>query len=164
MSTWVASKLIEAVLTTVKAFGKPDGYIRLVVTRGIGNLGLDPHNCTEPQIIIIVDDISLYPAKALRGRLEIITASTIRNHPGALNARIKSPQLSDNILGKIEAIQAGCLEAIMLNHNGEVAECTPTTSSSSRRGCCARRQFTRVSWKGSRATPSSTLLRREDHG
>jgi branched-chain amino acid aminotransferase len=117
-------QLSEAVLTTVKAFKKPEGYIRLVVTRGIGNLGLDPHNCSEPQIIIIVDDISLYPAKLYEEGLEIVTASTIRNHPGALNARIKSLNYLNNILGKIEAIQAGCLEAIMLNHNGEVAECT----------------------------------------
>ncbi len=117
-------QMTEAVLTTVKAYEKPDGYIRLVVTRGAGGLGIDPRKCSDPQIIVIVDDISLYPPKLYEEGMEIITASTIRNHPGALNARIKSLNYLNNILAKIEAIQANCLEAIMLNHNGEVAECT----------------------------------------
>ncbi len=102
---------------------KVDGYIRLIVTRGAGNLGLDPRKC-EPVVIIIVDDISLYPAELYESGLEIITASTIRNHPNALNPRIKSLNYLNNILGKMEAIRAGCLEAIMLNHKGEVSECT----------------------------------------
>lgn len=117
-------KMIEATNQTVKANNKIDGYIRLIVTRGTGSLGLDPRKCETPQIIIIVDDISMYPQKLYEEGMEIITASTIRNHPGALNARIKSLNYLNNILAKIEAIQAGCLEAIMLNHNGEVAECT----------------------------------------
>jgi branched-chain amino acid aminotransferase len=86
-------------------------------------LGLDPRKC-EPNVIIIVDDISLYPAELYESGLEIITASTIRNHPNALSPRIKSLNYLNNILAKIEAIRAGCFEAIMLNHNGEVAECT----------------------------------------
>lgn len=118
------AQMTEAVLTTVKANNKIDGYIRLVVTRGAGSLGLDPRKCTDPQIIVIVDDITMYPPKLYEEGMEIITASTIRNHPGALNARIKSLNYLNNILAKIEAIQANCLEAIMLNHNGEVAECT----------------------------------------
>ena len=116
-------QMIAAVEQTVKANGKPDGYIRLIVSRGAGTLGLDPRKC-EPQIIIIVDDIALYPAELYDTGLEIITASTIRNHPNALNPRIKSLNYLNNILAKIEAIRAGCLEAIMLNIQGEVAECT----------------------------------------
>ncbi|MCE9529650.1 MAG: aminotransferase class IV, partial [Planctomycetes bacterium] len=115
--------MMKAVDDTVKANNKTNGYIRLVVTRGPGTLGLDPRKC-EPQIIVIVDDISLYPAELYANGLEIITASTIRNHPNAVNPRIKSLNYLNNILAKIEAIRAGCFEAIMLNHKGEVAECT----------------------------------------
>src|SRR5262245_33344950 len=115
--------MIEAVEQTVKAHGKPNAYIRLVVSRGPGNLGLDPRKC-EPQVIVIVDDIALYPTELYETGLEIITASTIRNHPNALNPRVKSLNYLNNILAKIEAIRAGCLEAIMLNTKGEVAECT----------------------------------------
>jgi branched-chain amino acid aminotransferase len=107
----------------VKVNNKVEGYIRLVVTRGVGTLGLDPRKC-EPNIVIIVDDISLYPRELYDNGLEIITAATIRNHPAATNPRIKSLNYLNNILAKIEAIRAGCLEAIMLNHKGEVAECT----------------------------------------
>jgi len=117
-------QLTQAVLDTVKANNKHDGYIRLIVSRGDGGLGLDPRKCKEPQIIIIVDDISLYPKEFYDNGLEIITASTIRNHHNALNPRIKSLNYLNNILAKIEAVRAGCHEAIMLNHNGEVAECT----------------------------------------
>jgi branched-chain amino acid aminotransferase len=117
-------KMSQAVLDTVKANAKHDGYIRLVVTRGAGSLGLDPNKCSNPQIIVIVDDISLYPAEFYEKGLRVITASVIRNHPNALNPRIKSLNYLNNILGKIEADRAGCHEAIMLNHIGEVAECT----------------------------------------
>ncbi len=117
-------QMMQAVLDTVKANAKQDGYIRLVVTRGAGSLGLDPHKCSDPQVIIIVDDITLYPAEFYDKGLHVITASIIRNHPNALNPRIKSLNYLNNILAKIEAVSAGCQEAIMLNHNGEVAECT----------------------------------------
>jgi branched-chain amino acid aminotransferase len=117
-------QMTQAVLETVKANDKREGYIRLIVSRGDGGLGLDPRKCKEPQIIIIVDDISLYPKEFYDNGLEIITASTIRNHHNALNPRIKSLNYLNNILAKIEAVRAGCHEAIMLNHNGEVAECT----------------------------------------
>jgi branched-chain amino acid aminotransferase len=116
-------EMIRAVEETVKANEKRDGYIRLLVTRGPGTLGLDPRKC-EPQVVIIVDDISLYPRELYDNGLEIITAATIRNHPAALNPRIKSLNYLNNILAKIEAIRGGCLEALMLNHKGEVAECT----------------------------------------
>jgi branched-chain amino acid aminotransferase len=117
-------QMTDAVVSTVKANAKQDGYIRLVVTRGAGSLGLDPRKTTDPQVIIIVDDIALYPAELYEHGLEIASVATIRNHPAALNPRIKSLNYLNNILAKIEAIQAGCLEALMLNHKGEVAECT----------------------------------------
>jgi len=117
-------QMIEEVLRTVTANRKHDGYIRLVVTRGAGSLGLDPAKCSDPQIIIIVDDISLYPAKYYEEGLDVVTASFIRNHPNALDPRIKSLNYLNNILAKMEAVRAGCQEAIMLNHTGEVAECT----------------------------------------
>jgi branched-chain amino acid aminotransferase len=117
-------QMCEATVSTVQANQKVDGYIRLIVTRGEGNLGLDPRKCGNPQVIIIVDDISLYPREMYDNGLEIVTAATIRNHSNALNPRIKSLNYLNNILAKIEAIRAGCQEAIMLNAQGEVAECT----------------------------------------
>ena len=117
------AEMTKAVEDTVKANNKVDGYIRLVVTRGPGTLGLDPRKC-EPWVIVIVDDISLYPKELYEDGLKIITAATIRNHPNAVNPRIKSLNYLNNILAKLESIRAGCLEAIMLNHKGEVAECT----------------------------------------
>ena len=114
----------EAVKSTVGANNKRDGYIRLLVTRGAGYLGLDPRKASNPQVIIIVDDIALYPPELYENGLEIMTVSTIRNHPNALNPRIKSLNYLNNILAQVEAVQAGCFEALMLNHKGEVAECT----------------------------------------
>ncbi|MGI9429710.1 MAG: branched-chain-amino-acid transaminase [Bythopirellula sp.] len=113
-----------AINETVAANGIDDGYIRTLVTRGAGTLGLDPNRCSNPQIVVIADAISLYPEELYRNGLEIITASTIRNHPAALSPRIKSLNYLNNILAKIEGLQAGCIEALMLNHKGEVAECT----------------------------------------
>jgi branched-chain amino acid aminotransferase len=117
-------QLADAVQSTVQANAKRNGYIRLVVTRGAGTLGLDPRKTTDPQVIVIVDDIALYPPELYESGLEVVTAATIRNHPDALNPRVKSLNYLNNILAKTEAIQAGCVEAIMLNHVGEVAECT----------------------------------------
>ncbi|HEV3236979.1 MAG TPA: branched-chain-amino-acid transaminase [Gemmataceae bacterium] len=117
-------QMIDAVNNTVRANNKRDGYIRLVVTRGAGSLGLDPRKTSDPQIIIIVDDISMYPQDLYDNGLEIVTASTIRNHPAATNPRVKSLNYLNNIMAKMEGIRAGCLEALMLNHKGEVAECT----------------------------------------
>jgi branched-chain amino acid aminotransferase len=117
-------QMTQAVLDAVKANAKQDGYIRLVITRGAGTLGLDPQKCSNPLVIIIVDDISLYPIEFYEKGLRVVTASIIRNHPNALNPRIKSLNYLNNILARIEADRAGCQEAIMLNHNGEVAECT----------------------------------------
>jgi branched-chain amino acid aminotransferase len=117
-------QLAEAITSTVQANGKRNGYIRAIITRGAGTLGLDPRKTTDPQIIIIVDDISLYPSELYENGMEIVTVSTIRNHPNALSPRIKSLNYLNNIMAKMEAIQAGCLEALMLNHEGDVAECT----------------------------------------
>jgi branched-chain amino acid aminotransferase len=118
-------KFAEALNLAAKADGRRgDGYIRAIVTRGVGTLGLDPRKTTDPQVIIIVDDISLYPRELYENGLDIVTASTIRNHPNALNPRIKSLNYLNNIMAKIEAIQSGCVEALMLNHKGEIAECT----------------------------------------
>jgi len=116
--------MADAVDQTLKVNGLVDAYIRLVVTRGAGSLGLDPNRTSDPQVIIIADKIQLYPPELYEKGLEIITASTMRNHPAALNARIKSLNYLNNILAKIEGLQAGCIEALMLNHKGEVAECT----------------------------------------
>jgi branched-chain amino acid aminotransferase len=121
---WPRERMTEEVVKTVQANNKVDGYIRLVITRGVGNLGLDPTKCGTPEIIIIVDDISLYPSKYYEEGLEVITSSFIRNHPNALSPRVKSLNYLNNILAKVEAVRAGCQEAIMLNHVGEVAECT----------------------------------------
>ncbi len=116
--------MAEAVVNTLKANGLRDAYIRLIVTRGAGSLGLDPRRTTDPQVIIITDSISLYPEELYEHGLKIVTAGTMRNHPAALNPRIKSLNYLNSILAKIEGTNAGCLEALMLNHKGEVSECT----------------------------------------
>lgn len=117
-------EMSAAVTETVAANGISDGYVRLVVTRGAGSLGLDIRRTSHPQVIIIADTISLYPPELYENGLKLITASTIRNHPQALSPRIKSLNYLNNILAKIEGTDADCLEALMLNHKGEVSECT----------------------------------------
>jgi branched-chain amino acid aminotransferase len=117
-------EMAQAVQDTLAINAIQDGYVRLLVTRGRGTLGLDAHLCSNPQVIIITDFIALYPAEFYEKGLEIVTASTLRNHPAALNPRIKSLNYLNNILAKIEGMQAGCVEALMLNHKGEVCECT----------------------------------------
>lgn len=116
--------LSEAVKATLDRNNLSDAYIRLIVTRGAGSLGLDPAKTSDPQVIIIADHIALYPKELYETGLEIVTASTIRNHPAALSARVKSLNYLNNIMAKIEGKLAGCSEALMLNHKGEVAECT----------------------------------------
>ncbi len=117
-------EMSKAIYRTLEANQFQDAYIRLVVTRGAGTLGLDPNRCSDPQVIVITDRITLYPEKDYREGLTIVTAATIRNHPAALSPRIKSLNYLNNILAKIEGLQAGCVEALMLNTKGEVAECT----------------------------------------
>ena len=114
----------QAIYDTLKVNGISDGYIRLVVTRGAGTLGLDPNRTADPQVIIIADKIALYPPEMYEQGLKIITVSVVRNHAAALSPRIKSLNYLNNILAKIEGLNAGCVEALMLNTKGEVAECT----------------------------------------
>lgn len=118
------AEMTAAVRETVAANNITDGYVRLVVTRGAGTLGIDPQRTSNPQVIIIADSISLYPQELYDNGLRLITASTIRNHSAAISPRIKSLNYLNNILAKIEGTDAGTVEALMLNHKGEVAECT----------------------------------------
>lgn len=101
-----------------------NAYIRLVVTRGVGDLGLDPRKCKKPTVFIIADTIELYPKKLYEQGLELVTVATQRNVPEALNPQIKSLNYLNNILAKIEAANAGYQEAIMLSPSGYVTECT----------------------------------------
>lgn len=117
-------EMATAINDTLAANKITDGYVRVVVTRGAGALGLDINRTSNPQVIIIADTIQLYPKEMYENGLEIVTASSIRNHPSALNPRIKSLNYLNNILAKVEGMLAGCVEALMLNHKGEVAECT----------------------------------------
>jgi branched-chain amino acid aminotransferase len=118
------SQMAADIEKTVKANGFTDCYIRVVITRGAGALGLDIRKTSNPQVIIIADMIQLYPPELYEKGLDIVSVSTIRNHPNALNPRIKSLNYLNNILAKIEGQLAGCVEALMVNHKGEVAECT----------------------------------------
>jgi branched-chain amino acid aminotransferase len=116
--------LCEAVAKSCSVNKIRDGYIRLVVTRGVGDLGLNPNSCKKPTVIIIAKTITLYPAQMYRDGLALITVPTMRSPASALNPAIKSLNYLNNVLAKIEAIQGGVLEAIMLNAQGYVAECT----------------------------------------
>lgn len=118
------SNMMEAVVETCRQNKIRDGYIRLMVTRGVGGLGLNPNRCKAPSVIIIVDKIQLYPVEMYERGLDIITVPTVRNLHSALNPAIKSLNYLNNILAKIEANNGGCEEAIMLNSEGYVSECT----------------------------------------
>jgi len=117
-------QITRAVVETCRTNKIRDGYIRLVVTRGAGTLGLNPYKCVNPSVIIIADKIQLYAEEVYQHGLELVTVATTRNLHSALNPAIKSLNYLNNILAKIEAINAGCEEAIMLNGEGYVAECT----------------------------------------
>lgn len=114
----------ETVLETLRRNHLTEAYIRLVVTRGVGDLGLDPDKCPKPSIIIIADKIVLYPQKFYEDGLEIVTVSVRRNYAEAINPRIKSLNYLNNILAKIEGKQAGAEEVLMLNREGYVVECS----------------------------------------
>src|SRR3954447_17869365 len=114
----------DAVLETCRRNKLRDGYIRLVVTRGVGGLGLNPNKCRAPSVIVIADRIQLYPVEYYERGLDLITVPTTRNLHSALNPAIKSLNYLNNILAKIEENNGGCEEAIMLNAEGFVAECT----------------------------------------
>src|SRR5213083_1945029 len=118
------AELMEAVVRTCRRNKLREGYIRLVVTRGVGTLGLNPNRCKHPTVIIIAGKIQLYPPELYERGMEIVTVPTLRNLHSALNPAIKSLNYLNNILAKIEAINAGCEEAVLLNAEGFVSECT----------------------------------------
>jgi branched-chain amino acid aminotransferase len=118
------AEMMKTVVETCRRNKIRDGYIRLVVTRGVGGLGLNPNRCKVPSIIIIADKIQLYPTAMYKRGLDIITVPTVRNLHSAVNPAIKSLNYLNNILAKIEANNGGCEEAIMLNAEGFVSECT----------------------------------------
>ena len=114
----------KAIIETLRINQLLDAYIRAVVTRGVGDLGLDPAKCKKATCFIITDKITLYPESLYKKGLSIVTVPTVRNLPEAINPSIKSLNYLNNILAKIEAKNSGCVEALMLNHQGYVAECT----------------------------------------
>ena len=116
--------ICRATEQTVRANNVVDGYIRLVVTRGAGDLGLNPFLCEPTGLFIIAANIQLYPEELYEKGLKVISATTVRNHPLALPPQIKSLNYLNNILAKIEALDAGASEAVMYNHLGYVAEAT----------------------------------------
>lgn len=116
------AEMTAAVVATCKANRIKNGYVRLVITRGEGELGLNPYLCKKPQVIIIADVIKLYPDELYEKGMAVVTVGTIRNHVEAINPRIKSLNYLNNIMAKIEAINSGVLECIMLNPQGQVAE------------------------------------------
>src|SRR5246127_4917619 len=115
------SEMMAATVETCRRNQLHDGYIRLLVTRGVGTLGLNPNRCKNPSVIIIADKIQLYPPELYRKGMAIVTVPTTRNLHSALNPAIKSLNYLNNILAKIEANNAGCEEAIMLNSDGYVS-------------------------------------------
>ena len=118
-------QMVKAIVDTLKKNKLKDAYIRVIVTRGEGDLGLDPRKCKgNASVIIIADKIALYPKELYNKGMEIITVPTVRNNPEALNPQLKSLNYLNNILAKIEAGNSGYCEAIMLDHQGYVAECT----------------------------------------
>lgn len=114
----------QCIVKTLQMNHLKEAYIRVVVTRGVGDLGLDPAKCKKATVFIIADKITLYPQELYQKGLVIITVPTVRNLPEAINPSIKSLNYLNNILAKIEAKNSGCVEALMLNHQGYVAECT----------------------------------------
>jgi len=121
---WTRKEISDATCEACRVNGLKDGYIRLVVSRGVGSLGLSPKSCSKPQLIIIADKIQLYPPEFYEQGLKIITVPTRRCNPAALPPTIKSLNYLNNILAKIEAQNLGYHEAVMLNDQGYIAECT----------------------------------------
>ena len=117
-------QMTEALLESIRQNDLRDGYIRLVVTRGVGNLGLNPVQCKNPSVIIIAATITLYPAEVYQNGLTVATVPTRRTNPSALNPAVKSLNYLNNVMARIEANLAGADEALMLNDAGNVAECT----------------------------------------
>jgi branched-chain amino acid aminotransferase len=125
----------EAIVDTVRRRELPNQYVRVVVSRGAGDLGLDPKLCPRPSVIIIADTIALYPERYYTEGLDLVTVATRRMSSDTLDPRIKSLNYLNNIMAKIEAQQAGVVEAVMLNTAGYVAECTADNLFVLRQGC-----------------------------
>lgn len=121
---YTKQELTDTIYETMRANGQADAYIRLVVTRGEGSLGLEPFKCSAPSVFIIVDQVALYPEEMYREGMAVIIAKTVRTSVRMLNPAVKSLNYLNNIIAKIEASDAGVAEAIMLNEHGRVAECT----------------------------------------
>ncbi len=117
-------EMVAALLETIRANGLSDGYVRLLVTRGVGSLGLNPFQCPKASVIIIAANISLYQQEVYERGLKIVTCSTRRTAPAALSPQVKSLNYLNNVMAKVEAIHAGADEGLMLNEQGYVAECT----------------------------------------
>ena len=116
--------MVEALRATVRANRREDGYIRLIVTRGVGDLGVDPRTCRQPSVVVIVTDIQLYPAELYAAGIKLITSATRQVSHEAVDPRIKSLNYLKNVLAKIDAQRAGVHEAILLNADGFIAECS----------------------------------------
>ena len=121
---WTLEEICEATCETIRANGLQDGYIRLVVTRGVGDLGLNPYLCPTPSMFIIASGITLYPQELYENGLEVVTCSTRRPTPASLSPQVKSLNYLNNVMAKVEALKAGAKEGLMLNEQGYVAECT----------------------------------------
>jgi branched-chain amino acid aminotransferase len=117
-------QMTDALLETIRENDLREGYIRLLVTRGVGNLGLNPEQCKHPSVIIIAATVTLYPEAMYQKGLRVVTCATRRTSPGALNPAVKSLNYLNNVMARIEANLAGADEALMLNDAGNVAECT----------------------------------------
>lgn len=121
---WSEEEVCRYVRETIAANSLQDGYVRLVVTRGAGGLGLNPYLCETPSMFIIAGTITLYPEEHYTKGLELVTCSTRRPTPGSLSPQVKSLNYLNNVMAKVEAIKGGAVEGLMLNEQGYVAECT----------------------------------------
>lgn len=121
---WTNEDVCTAVRQTISANGLTDGYVRLVITRGAGGLGLSPYLCETPSMFVIASSITLYPEEYYTKGLSLVTCSTRRPTPGSLSPQVKSLNYLNNVMAKIEALKAGAMEGLMLNEQGFVAECT----------------------------------------
>ena len=121
---YTKQEMTDCVYETLRANGQADAYVRLVVTRGEGYLGLNPFLCPRPNVFIITDQVKMYPQEMYDNGMAVIIAKTVRTSPRSLSPAVKSLNYLNNIMAKIEAIDAGVAEAIMLNETGQIAECT----------------------------------------
>ena len=119
---WSRAALVEAVQATVSAWGRPEGYLRILITRGEGALGIDPRSCTRPRLLVIAGELTLVPERVREEGARVIVAATRRLPPDGLDPRIKSLNYLNHILARLEANAAGADEALLLNAQGRVAE------------------------------------------